>query len=90
MQTILPGLFKEEHYPRWRERIIPLYLAMLEAVCPFLSLSWQKRPGHTGESPVKGTKMVKGLEELTCEEQLRAGTVVAAVRWDWSRSPGSN
>ena len=54
----------------------PLYSALRvrpppAVLCPALEPSAQERHGPVGARPEEGTKMIRGLEYLSCEERLR-------------------
>jgi len=70
-----PGLHPQQRGHRGREGILPLCPALLRpppgVLRPALEPSAQDRPGAVEVGPEEATKMLQGLEHLSCEERLR-------------------
>ena len=69
------GCMKRNLTSRLREGILPLYSTLIRPHLEYCHLALEF-PAHEKHGPVRvvyrmDTKMVRGLERLTCEERLR-------------------
>ena len=73
------GCIRQSIASMWREVILPLCSAMvrphLECWVQFWDPQYRRDMGLPEEVPPRAVKMIKGLEHLSPEERLRAGTV---------------
>ncbi|KAK4831502.1 LOW QUALITY PROTEIN: hypothetical protein QYF61_018086 [Mycteria americana] len=67
------GCIKSSVASRSREVILPLHSALTPPAVlrPALEPSAQERQGPVGAGPEEATRMIRGLEPLSCEERLR-------------------
>ncbi|KAK4809231.1 hypothetical protein QYF61_012884 [Mycteria americana] len=74
--TSILGSIRKSLGSRCREVILPLYSALLRPHLVYL----RERHELTGESPVKGDKIIKGVEHLSYEKKLRELGLVPSDR----------
>jgi len=60
-----------------------------EVLCPALEPSAQERPGAVGAGPEEATKMIQGLQHLSCEGRLRSWDCSAGRREGCGETCGS-
>lgn len=84
-----PGLQQDRCYKQDKVSDSSLLLSTDRAtpgvLCLVLDSSAQERQVHTGETPMKPTKMTKGLEHFSYEERLRVVIVYSLEVKSWGR-----